>query len=219
MIYTVIHGDIGTVELTILDGIVKTAVKKWLHLPPSTCDGLLYARNKDGSLGIVKLAKMIPAIQARRLFNLSVSSDPLTRAVTEYTMPQEEFSKLWIRAGRVPEQTPKLGESLDAMAPVGEDGSSTKGAEVEPKKHKQLCKNPSNWRSKGFEDWAALPNQGNGTGMFHQDKINNSWLADPAAVRFKQQHYVAALKLRANVYPTRETGSQAEQIGRRMQKV
>lgn len=43
VIYTVNHGDIGTVELTILDGIVKTAVRKWLHLPRSTCDGLIYA--------------------------------------------------------------------------------------------------------------------------------------------------------------------------------
>jgi hypothetical protein len=120
-------------------------------------------------------------------------------------MPQEEFSKLWIRAVGVPEQTPKLGESLDAMMPVGEDGSSTKGAEVETKKHKQLWNNPSNWRSKGLEDWEALPSQGNETGRFHQDKISYCWLADPAALRFKQRHYEAALKLRANVHPTRET--------------
>lgn len=130
----------------------------------------------------MKLANIIPAIQERRLLNLSVSSDPLTRTVTGYTTPQEEFSKLWIRAVGVPEQTPNLGESLDAMMPVGEDGSSTKGAEVETKKHKQLCNNPSNWRSKGLEDWEALPSQGNGTGRFHQDKISYSWLADPAAV-------------------------------------
>lgn len=41
-------------------------------------------------------------------------------------------------------------------------------------------------------------------GLFRGDRASNSWLVDPAAVGFRQRHYIAALALRTGTYPTRE---------------
>lgn len=57
LIYKADHGNLKTVDLTKIDGMIRTEVKGWLHLPPSTCNGLLYAKPRDGGLGIVKLAR------------------------------------------------------------------------------------------------------------------------------------------------------------------
>ncbi|XP_055772989.1 uncharacterized protein LOC129850771 [Salvelinus fontinalis] len=203
VIYTVNHGDIGKVELASLDMLIKTAVKSWLRLPPSACDGLLYARNKDSGLGLVKLESVIPAMQARRIFSLAISSDPLTRAVAAYIMPQEEYEKRWVRAGGEREQTPKLGGRQEAT-PAEEESPSIAEPEGTQTIATPTWKNPANWRLREFDGWASLPVQGEGIGSFHQDTISNSWLADPSTAGFRERHYMAALQLRANVYPTKE---------------
>lgn len=60
MVYQADHGGLGPRILKVLDGMIRSAVKRWLHLPQCTCDGLLYSRCQDGGLGIVKLACQIP---------------------------------------------------------------------------------------------------------------------------------------------------------------
>lgn len=61
--------------LNSLDLLIQKAVKEWLHLPPSTCDAILYSSFKDGDLGIIKLAVLIPSIQVRILHRLAQSLD------------------------------------------------------------------------------------------------------------------------------------------------
>ena len=203
VMYTTDHGDVGKTQLTVLDGLIKAAAKRWLRLPPSTCDGILYARNRDGGIGLVKLASVIPAMQARRLFCLSISPDPLTQAVAAHMTTQTEYEERWVLAGGERDQTPILGGKQEA--PTAEDDDpdqqdpQTRGKRAEP-----AYKNPCCWRTGEFKGWAALPVQGDGIEEFHQDPISNSWLADPKKVGFGQRHFMTALKLRANVYPTRE---------------
>lgn len=73
------------VTLSKLDSMTRKAVKEWLHLPLSTCDGLLYCRNKDGGLGILRFEKLIPRIQVKRLCRLAVSADYWTWMITVRT--------------------------------------------------------------------------------------------------------------------------------------
>lgn len=102
--YQLDHGHAGVTLLDKIDLVVSRAVKRWLHLPPSTCDGLLYSRCKDGGLGIVKLARLIPFVQSRRVYRLSRSEDPLTRLATTSLFPSDKFDRLWLSAGGLLEQ-------------------------------------------------------------------------------------------------------------------
>uniref|UniRef100_A0A4W5LMV1 ribonuclease H n=1 Tax=Hucho hucho TaxID=62062 RepID=A0A4W5LMV1_9TELE len=204
LVYGMNHGDVGTTKLAAIDRVIKTTIKRWLHLPMSTCDGLLYARGRDGGLCITKLASVVPAMQVRRTYALSLSSDPLVREVTAYSVPQGEYAKLWLRAGGEQDQTPILGGQL-ATEEKGTDKAGRGGNDDgSVPRRTQSCKKPSNWRLREFEGWAALPVQGTGIEMFLNDGTSNGWLADPAKVCFNQRQYMAALQVRANVYPTRE---------------
>uniref|UniRef100_A0A4W5LF61 Reverse transcriptase domain-containing protein n=1 Tax=Hucho hucho TaxID=62062 RepID=A0A4W5LF61_9TELE len=185
LIYKADHGNLKTVDLTKIDGMIRNAVKGWLHLPPSTCNGLLYAKHRDGGLGIVKLARQIPSIQARRIHRLWHSADECTRRITRSTVEEAEFEGTWRRAGGSDAERPSLGENPTSS--------------VTPR-----CPIPSDWRQEEMRQWIGLATQGIGTQAFGNDKTSNSWLANPYSVRFKQGQYIDGLKLRANVYPTRE---------------
>ncbi|KAJ8333419.1 hypothetical protein SKAU_G00414270 [Synaphobranchus kaupii] len=65
LMYQIDHVESSIMSLAKIDGLVRTAVKAWLRLPKSTCDGLLYSRCSDGGLGILRLARLIPSIQIR----------------------------------------------------------------------------------------------------------------------------------------------------------
>ncbi len=173
-----------------LDGTIRRAVKKWLHLPPSTCDGLLYARHRDGGLGICKLSRHIPSVQARRIHRLAHSSDSLVRAVTQNPRIESRFKKAWLRAGGTEGGIP----SLQGVAPNTESDSTGSTAEVYPV--------PCDWRLDEFLRWTGLPTQGVGISGFRGSKVSNAWLRKPKG--FKERHYIAALQLRAGVYPTLE---------------
>lgn len=53
LIYVTDHTNCRVIILKSMDRAIRTAVKKWLHLPNSTCNGLLYSRCRDGGLGII----------------------------------------------------------------------------------------------------------------------------------------------------------------------
>lgn len=185
LIYTTDHCDVGTSTLATLDGMVRKAVKAWLHLAPSTCNGLLYSRNKDGGMGIVKLESLIPSIQARRIYRLSRSVDQWTRKITVRTIAQSEWRRRWLLVGEDPEEVPKLGI---------ENGPNADESSLVLK----------DWRQEENRAWLALQVQGVGADQFRGDRISNSWLSDPTKVGFRQRHYIAGLALRAGTYPTRE---------------
>lgn len=75
LVYLADHTEIGAGLLESPDLLVRISVKEWLHLPPNMCDAILYLSCKDGGPGIIKLAVLIPGIQARRLHRLAQSSD------------------------------------------------------------------------------------------------------------------------------------------------
>ncbi|KAI4874215.1 hypothetical protein NFI96_005715 [Prochilodus magdalenae] len=60
------------------------------------------------------------------------------------------------------------------------------------------------WRGEEKSAWDALPVQGRGVVLFTNDKISSGWMKNPVRAGFKQRYYIAALQLRAKVYPTRE---------------
>lgn len=174
-----------------LDGLIRRTVKKWLHLPPSTCDGLLYARNRDGGLGICKLSRHIPSVQARRIFRLAHSSDSLVRTLMRNSRVEARFKKVWCRAGGTEGNLPSLdGEVSNARGDA--TGLMTN----------VMCPVPSDWRLDEFLRWAGLPTQGVGIAGFQNSRASNAWLRKPAG--FKERHYIAALQLRTSVYPTLE---------------
>lgn len=90
LFYSADMGDVSDVVLRALDGKVKGAVKAWLHLPSSTCDGLLYVRNRDGGLGICKITRHILSMEMRRLFRLAHSLDPVVHTLMQSSHAQSE---------------------------------------------------------------------------------------------------------------------------------
>lgn len=98
LFYQADHCGVGDGVLKVLDGMIRSTVKRWLHLPPSTCDGLLYSRHWDGGLGIWKLAQHIPFVRARRAFALSHSTDRVVCSLMSSSRAAAEFGRLWRRA-------------------------------------------------------------------------------------------------------------------------
>ncbi len=89
------HGRAGKALLSECDRDIRSRVKAWLHLEPSTADGLLYASPRDGGLGIIKVTKHIPAVQLRRLVKLYNSSDECTKTIMRAAVPLSKLPKLW----------------------------------------------------------------------------------------------------------------------------
>uniref|UniRef100_A0A672Y8Q6 ribonuclease H n=1 Tax=Sphaeramia orbicularis TaxID=375764 RepID=A0A672Y8Q6_9TELE len=74
--------DFGMVSKTLLedcDRDIRTEVRKWFHLHPTTANGLLYVRYCDGGLSMLGLSVVIPATQTRRQVGLLQSTDVVTR--------------------------------------------------------------------------------------------------------------------------------------------
>ncbi|CAM4574604.1 unnamed protein product [Leuciscus chuanchicus] len=167
------QADLSEVKEGVLraaDGKIKWAFKKWLHLPPSTCDGLLYAKNRDGGLGICKLARHIPSIQARRLVRLACSSEPVMRALTETSFMQSKLKGAWMRAGGTEANLPLIsGEDLN-----------DRGDANDLLTHK--CVSPFDWRQDEFLKWMGLPVQGVGISCFRGSSASNAWLRKPACL-------------------------------------
>uniref|UniRef100_A0A3B5M253 Reverse transcriptase domain-containing protein n=1 Tax=Xiphophorus couchianus TaxID=32473 RepID=A0A3B5M253_9TELE len=184
LLYPADHSDCKQSTLRGLDQEIRKAVKGWLHLPASTCDGLLYARARDGGLAILKLEKTIPSVQVRRLQRIANSSDAITRNIVSSQGMEEEYRNLWVRAG---------GDS-DAI-PTFVLRDSVSKEPVYPR--------PCDWREHEFQRWCEKPVQGRGIVNFAHDRISNAWLRPWCG--FKQCFFIAALQLRANIYPTRES--------------
>ncbi|KAJ7986740.1 hypothetical protein DPEC_G00331530 [Dallia pectoralis] len=210
LIYGADHGGVGQETLKLLDSMIRSTVKSWLHLPKCTTNGILYSKFCDGGLGITKMACQIPSIQARRLFRLWHSDDEITRRITRRVTKPAEFIKLWIKAGGRKDEVPRLEgtdnngkarsnlERLDTSETERLESPNVEGGNL------SYIKFPD-WREKEFLRWMGQEVQGMGIQGFHKDKISNHWLAEPTEAGFRQRHYIAGLLLRANVYPTLET--------------
>ncbi|KAJ8333400.1 hypothetical protein SKAU_G00414080 [Synaphobranchus kaupii] len=110
LMYQMDHVESSITSLAKTDGLVRTAVKAWLRLPMSTCDGLLYSRCSYGGFGILRLAKLIPSIQIRRMQRVADSDDASIRNLLQSSDTQGDFQRLWTKAGGTPENTPDLAK-------------------------------------------------------------------------------------------------------------
>uniref|UniRef100_A0A3B1JJF5 ribonuclease H n=1 Tax=Astyanax mexicanus TaxID=7994 RepID=A0A3B1JJF5_ASTMX len=187
LIYLADHCDLKGVTLATLDGTIRRAVKGWLHLPLSTCGGLLYSRVQDGGLGILKLEALVPSIQARRLYRLLGSEDEIMNQIMTVMDGRSEFARMWCIAGGDPGAIPPV-----CAVQERETATQRKGPV------------PCDWRQEEKRAWCNLPVQGRWVEVFDKDRISSAWMRNPERAGFKQRHYIAALQLRANVYPTRE---------------
>ncbi|KAL7824806.1 hypothetical protein SRHO_G00344100 [Serrasalmus rhombeus] len=119
------HGELGVVALRALDGPTRKVVKKWLPLPLCTTDALLFARCKDGGLGLQKLERMVPSIQVRRLHQLLGSPDELVSAlICDSPYMITKLQKLWKRAGGSEDSLPPLGVVRAEPNPVNQDNNA-----------------------------------------------------------------------------------------------
>lgn len=211
IIFEVDHCMASAKTLTEMDRNIKCAIKKWLHLPMCTTDGLLYSRKRDGGLGIVRLARVVPSIQVRRLYKLLHSPEVVISTVACKTINRKSFVRAWLSAGGSKDEVPSLdppGEG-DDRTPIPEVDSlrnRERAEELNPVAVTPNCKRlvPCDWRQVEFDRWTDLGAQGKGVRVFEADRVSNCWLLEPR-YRFKKSgQLVAALQLRANVYPTRE---------------
>ncbi|CAM2095303.1 unnamed protein product [Caretta caretta] len=201
VIYLADHTDCKKALLSSLDDKIRRAVKEWLHLPSDTCNNFMYARSRDGGLGVTKLASLIPSIQARRLHRVANSKDWAIRYIALANDIEDEYKKLWLAAGGDQKAMPAITEPVVVDHKLPEHVLEILN-EWERPAPKAVYPNPCNWRDAEFANWENLPCQGSGVSHFGNDPISNDWLKHHPG--FSERQFLTALKLRANVYPTRE---------------
>uniref|UniRef100_A0A3Q2Y7G9 Reverse transcriptase domain-containing protein n=1 Tax=Hippocampus comes TaxID=109280 RepID=A0A3Q2Y7G9_HIPCM len=185
VLYQAALGKVSRGVLGTMDRMVRKKVKSWLHLEQTVNNGLLYSRNKDGGLGIIRLDRMIPALRLKYIWKMCFSDDGWSRQVAKEMTKQPEWKTLWKQAGGKSDELPEVQENAD-------------GGDAEPTKL-----DLPDWRTEENMAWAKLKIQGAGVGMFKNDKISNTWIRNPEKVSFEQKHYLMGLTMRAGVTPAR----------------
>lgn len=185
LLYLADHLDANSSSLVPVDDLVRSHVKKWLHLPACTTNSLLYCRTRDGGLGIMRLERLVPWIQIRRLWRLVNSEDRIVVKILRKGRGQAKFDSLWKRLNGP-------GDSPDIFRNV--EGSS--GRTMNPLV--KLC----DYRDEELKRWCSLSCQGSGSEYFKNDRLSNAWLLDRKG--FTSRSFITALKMRSNTIPSRE---------------
>jgi len=131
LIYLADQSDAKATYLKTLDLAIRTAVKEWLPLPPSTCDANLYSSTRDGGLGITRLMGLIPSVQVWRLHRIAQSLDEVTREVARKEGIEKEFEKLRITAGGGKNKIPSIWDPKPVMVISKELGEDEPASEWE----------------------------------------------------------------------------------------
>lgn len=66
-LHTLVLGRISSVKLKNMDLLIRSYVKRWLYFPKDLPSAYLYAKVRDGGLGIFNLSLQIPLIKRTRL--------------------------------------------------------------------------------------------------------------------------------------------------------
>lgn len=73
---------------------------------------MIYSRAKDGGLGIQNLAKVIPAMQAKRIWRLLRSEDKVIYEIAWQGKGHTGLRNAWLKAGGKLEDTPMVERIL-----------------------------------------------------------------------------------------------------------
>jgi hypothetical protein len=80
--YHMLVADIPSLGgLRAIDGVVKSFVKEYFHLPRSVSDGILYCRRADGGLGVPRLENLVRAAHLKAYCRLRGSHDRTVRSI------------------------------------------------------------------------------------------------------------------------------------------
>lgn len=166
--------------LNILDQTIKKYVKHFLHLPAYTCDGLLYSKRSFGGLSIPKLCTTIGLNKVNNLLYLRDA-------------PDLYIAHSFMYAGEI------INEKIDSI--IKTHKLNILGSRFLRYDLNLLA--TYDWRKEEFEKWANLPVQGDGIKYLASNPTSNFWISKHN--KMKENQYIAALMLRANVLYTRET--------------
>lgn len=79
ILYKIQAVNIFKTTLDTIDHLIRAAVKRFLRLPHSTANGMLYASIRNGGLGLQKLADTIPVSLIDRAHNIFLAPDSAAR--------------------------------------------------------------------------------------------------------------------------------------------
>jgi len=130
-----------------VDRVLRGWVKRTLHLVESTPNGLVYAKKRDGGLGVPKLEGAVILAHLRAGLAVDNSSDPLIG--------------YYVEANRVRDSLAKKATSLGLAWPSTRSGINAFG--------KGLNKLE-------LSNWQALGATGHGVKAFCNDPVGNRWL-------------------------------------------
>uniref|UniRef100_A0A087XDC3 C2H2-type domain-containing protein n=1 Tax=Poecilia formosa TaxID=48698 RepID=A0A087XDC3_POEFO len=181
VVYAADMSLVSMVDLKRADLEIRNRVKSWLHLSPSTADGLFYSARVDGGLGLPKLEKQIPICQVKRWCKMMQAKDIKCRTLAPSLLPKLEIARRW----KVATEEEGEGELLEKLA-------LTDPATVGKK-----------WRESEYKRWCGLKCQGRGLTTFAKDPISNNWLGDHKGLH--ESDYILALQLRSNTVGTLTT--------------
>ncbi|XP_051494136.1 mitochondrial enolase superfamily member 1, partial [Apus apus] len=159
LIYSADQANVKITHLETLDQEIRSAVKQWLHLPPSTCDAILYASNRDGGFGLLRFSKLIPSVQARRLHRLAQSPDEVITTIVRLEGIEKEYEKLWVKAGGRKDKIPSIWDPRTVFRLPNEVGGEEVTSEWEAPAPKNIYPKPCNWRKDEFNNWTKLASQ------------------------------------------------------------
>ena len=138
MLHTMVLSASKRKDLVAADFKIRCAVRQWLHLPTDTPLAYIYARVKDGGLGVMELRAMIPVLKRKRLEELRTSNHPYREKLVD--------SKRWMQILQRCRPSKEEGITMDSKAKVKEvtrtqlyqkvDGAGLQHAGEVPSAHK-----------------------------------------------------------------------------------
>jgi hypothetical protein len=152
-LYGLILGSPKVTRLQMADQQVRAVIKDILHLHPSTTDHVLYAKKRDGGMGIPRLAHLVHLASLRSGLALLASGDVAVHAAC--------------MTGGLEDRCKKVAKSLRLNWPVTP---------------KDLVRASKYNKSQESKDWERLGSQGHGVKDFRNDPLGNCWLYDPTVL-------------------------------------
>lgn len=186
ILYKADHCMLSVTRLKECDGVIRRAIKKWLHLDHFTPDGVIFSSPRDGGIGITKPSTDVPAIQLKRLIKMSTSDDDLTRQMGRLLALETQITKLWTTVtGSPPPKTLEFGE-------------------INTRRRKE----------REFLKWSTQAYHGTGIHYFHDDKVSNSWCGHVQKESIlSETERIIAYQIRSMAFPVRaRPGSRAPHI-------